>query len=144
MTDNDAWSLQVSPKLPDGTLVNIRANNALDLKKGLEDVRLVAGDIAETVALLHGTKTLASAGVTGEVQQPAPVSPEVAPSNVTPINQQAGQPPAPSCIHGQKQFKSSAPGAGREWSAWFCPSPKGTPGQCSPVDAVTGKEWSKK
>lgn len=52
-----------------------------------------------------------------------------------PAAQQASQPPAPSCIHGQRTYRS---GTGRKgaWQAWMCPTPKGTPGQCEP-------EWIK-
>jgi hypothetical protein len=38
----------------------------------------------------------------------------------------------PVCQHGPKQLKHSKPGAARKWSAWMCPAPQGTPGQCTP------------
>lgn len=47
-----------------------------------------------------------------------------------------------SCAHGVmvKRTGSSAKG---EWRAFFCPTPKGTDGQCSPVFAKRGTpEWN--
>lgn len=51
------------------------------------------------------------------------------------FQQQPAQPqgqPVPQCAHGPRQFRTSKPGAGKPWSAWMCPTPKGTPGQCEP------------
>lgn len=36
------------------------------------------------------------------------------------------------CIHGDMVFRSGNKN-GRAWSGYFCPTPKGTPNQCSPV-----------
>ena len=44
------------------------------------------------------------------------------------------------CDHGWMQYKTGQ-GAKGQWEAYFCPTPKGTPGQCKPVDAKTGKPW---
>lgn len=46
--------------------------------------------------------------------------------------QQAATPPGPSCQHGPMTFRSGNKN-GKAWSAYFCPTPKGTPGQCDPV-----------
>lgn len=46
--------------------------------------------------------------------------------------QQAATPPGPSCQHGPMTFRSGNKN-GKAWSAYFCPTPKGTPGQCPPV-----------
>jgi hypothetical protein len=48
--------------------------------------------------------------------------------------------PGQTCQHGQRQYKSGQ-GAKGPWAAWMCPAPKGTPDQCKPIDAKTGKEW---
>ena len=35
------------------------------------------------------------------------------------------------CAHGPMTFKQGVSNkTGKPWSAWFCPTPKGTPGQC--------------
>lgn len=49
--------------------------------------------------------------------------------------------PAQFCSHGQMQLRHNKPGAAKKWSAYMCPTPQGTPGQCKPVDAKTGKSW---
>jgi hypothetical protein len=42
-----------------------------------------------------------------------------------------GMPNAPTCVHGEMVHRSGEKN-GRAWSGWFCPTPKNTPGQCSP------------
>lgn len=42
----------------------------------------------------------------------------------------------PQCAHGERTFREGD-GPKGHWQAWFCPTPKGTPDQCSP-------EWVKK
>jgi hypothetical protein len=37
-----------------------------------------------------------------------------------------------SCVHGPMKYQTSKPGASKSWQAWFCPTPKNTPGQCEP------------
>jgi len=37
-----------------------------------------------------------------------------------------------TCIHGAMSFKSGTKN-GKPWSGFFCPTPKGTQGQCDPV-----------
>ena len=44
---------------------------------------------------------------------------------------QAG-PPAAQCLHGAMVHRSGSKN-GRDWSGNFCPTPKGTVGQCAPV-----------
>jgi hypothetical protein len=69
--------------------------------------------------------------------QPAPVGPAtqyITGQPAAPVvpQQQAAQPPAPSCQHGQMTFRSGTKN-GKDWSGYFCPTPRGTPGQCKPV-----------
>lgn len=58
-------------------------------------------------------------------------------------------PPAPgasagdrTCAHGV-MVKRTGVGQKGEWRAWFCPTPKDTPGQCKPVfaDKRNPAEW---
>lgn len=46
----------------------------------------------------------------------------------------------PSCIHGERVFREGN-GAKGPWAAYFCPTPKDTPGQCKPLfrDKKTGQ-----
>jgi hypothetical protein len=134
VTDNDNWQFQVSPKLPDGTLVNVRGATADEFFANIEAAVNIAPSIAALGAALTGTGNLAAAGVTGQpVQSVAQVAQQAVaaqPASVTPINQ--GGPPAPVCKHGQMTFRD---GQGKRgyWSAHFCPTAKGTPDQCEPV-----------
>lgn len=59
------------------------------------------------------------------VPAPAPAAP-AAPAPA-PVPQQG-----PSCVHGPRVFRQNKPGASKQWAAWFCPTPKGTPNQCEP------------
>lgn len=60
----------------------------------------------------------ASAGTGGRGGQPDnSVSPGVTPE---------------ACQHGERTYRNGQ-GAKGPWAAWFCPSPKGTPGQCEPL-----------
>ena len=43
----------------------------------------------------------------------------------------------PSCAHGPRTAKSGSSAKG-PWRAWFCPTPKDTPGQCKPEFATRG------
>lgn len=52
----------------------------------------------------------------------------------------------PSCMHGPRTGRAAAyksgPRMGQPYRAWFCPSPKGTPNQCSPIFLNPGTpEW---
>lgn len=48
-----------------------------------------------------------------------------------------------TCQHGV-MVKRTGQGARGEWRAWFCPTPKDTPGQCKPVfaDKKNPSEWN--
>jgi hypothetical protein len=62
------------------------------------------------------------------------------PSAATPPPVTAG---TKTCQHGQ-MVKRTGVGAKGEWRAWFCPTPKGTEGQCSPAfaDKRNPSEWN--
>lgn len=63
----------------------------------------------------------------GAPAQAGPTAP--APSAPAP---QAPAAPGPVCQHGARVFRSGTGKNGKPWSAWFCPTPKGTQGQCEP------------
>ena len=71
-----------------------------------------------------------------------PVAVEVAPTAVAPFPTTPAPlalvPQAPVaaqnarlCVHGQMVLRNGTKN-GRDWSGWFCPTPQGTPNQCSP------------
>lgn len=130
MSEN--WKIQVSPKLPDGTLVNLRAESADEMDRLLRFVEHKAQDITATAALLTGASNAARAGLTSTTTatsgfvQNAPVAPWDTPA---PAPQAQN---APTCQHGQRVFKSGT-GKRGPWTAWMCPTAQGTPGQCDPI-----------
>lgn len=142
-------ALQVSPKLPDGTLINIQGDTieefAAHINWVIENAQLV---VTAPKALSAAYTVENTAGSTQG--QPAYSGPSEAPSvpyqsTVGTVYEQPAQAPqyqrapeqpppnpaAPHCAHGQMQFKTGN-GAKGPWKAWMCPAPKGDPSQCSP------------
>ncbi len=106
MSDSDgAWRLQISPKLPDGTLINLRAETPEELSNMLGWIQEHAQEIVAVPAALHAAANASNAGLTSPSQ---PVQQAPAPA---PQHQSWGQPapqqntgPAPSCAHGPMKF----------------------------------------
>lgn len=74
------------------------------------------------------------AQMTGQPQQQPQQSnvvqfPSVQPT-AAPAQQQASS--TPTCVHGARIHRSGVGKNGKPWSAWFCPTPKGTADQCDP------------
>ena len=153
---NAAAKVQVNIKSGEGfdaTLVNIYAENPDELAQLLTAVTQFAPQIAEArgaVALAHGIEVKKGSV---EVQE-KPVYQEQTGgwANNQPPGQQGPQEPqtswgqpqqtpppqfaqpataGPTCQHGPMVHRSGNKN-GRDWSGWFCPTPKGTPNQCSP------------
>lgn len=121
MSDN--WTVQVSPKLPDGTLVNIRAEEPEQLMAALSWFEANAAIVAKTSAALTDAATaigLSKMTAPGGVSvQPAPQSGWGTQGQAQPQSQGA---PGPSCRHGAMQHKSGNNKQGKPYSGWFCPS----------------------
>jgi hypothetical protein len=131
MSEN--WKIQVSPKLPDGTLINIRAESADELTALLNYAQNNAQLITDTAALLNGARN--AAGVTQpQSQQQPPVQPP-AQSGGWGGQQQAQQPAAPAgnggpvCEHGAYVWKDFVSKKGNAVKGFFCPAPNT---QCKP------------
>ena len=105
--------------------------------------------IATLIAVLNGDVLPAA-----EAQAVSYVEQGLGASNVTQFPPQTPQgfqqPSAPVaaandrfCSHGA-MVKRTGVGAKGEWRAWFCPTPKGTEGQCAPAFANRGNptEWN--
>lgn len=105
-----------------------------------------AGSVAGVKVLINAldgkepeiTMEQAVNNVTAVFGQPAnvsfePVAPATAPAPTTDDK---------SCSHGV-MIKRTGNGAKGEWRAFFCPTPKDTPGQCTPIFAKRGTaEWN--
>ena len=132
---NDNWIIQVSPKLPDGTLVNLRSDNLEDFAGYLEWLLGNASAIHSVVAALN-----APSAYRPERQQ-KPSYGATPPPAAAPAPQQYSQqpqdsaPPAPSCGHGTRLYKEGVGKNGKAWRAYFCPSTDRS-SQCDP-------EWVK-
>lgn len=132
---SDDWNLQVSVKFgqTQAGMLNVRGENATELNAHI--VSVTDGDILTNITNLE---SLLAAGV-ALVPVASPAAP--APNNVVPLPAQSPAQPeyqqtaAPTCPHGTRQFRQGV-GAKGPWSAYFCPTPKNTPGQCQP-------EWVK-
>lgn len=142
----DSFKLQISVKIPHDndnyrdTMVNLRADTSGELDALLAYVQDKGAEIASAVTTLRaganvgqafaGPGTQAVPTEQGWAQQPPPAA---GPPQWAPQQQAAptAGPPAPQCAHGAMTHRSGNKN-GREWNAYFCPTPKGTPGQCDP------------
>jgi hypothetical protein len=117
--------------------LNFQAQDTAELQAQLREAFPTAG--AESYAELVAQAFLEYKGVlTAAIGLAAPAAPQgasiqsegPAPQWATAAAPAAnGAPPAPQCQHGEKVYRSGV-GKNGPWTAWFCPSPKGTPGQC--------------
>jgi hypothetical protein len=114
--DNNA-KLQVNFKLADGTLINAYAQTKEELEAQLNALTELAPVIGATAGAF-GTSSAVSAVAQG-------LGGTVVSSSSSVIEEG-------HCKHGKLVYRTSKPGAAKEWKGWFCPSPQGTPDQCSP------------
>jgi len=112
----EGTKLQVNFKLADNTLINLYAASSSELERQLTAIQDIASVITATSASLGGGSNVAYATQA---------------FNATPVASSA--PVAEGhCKHGKLTYRESKPGAEKQWKGWFCPSPQGTPDQCSP------------
>jgi hypothetical protein len=135
----------VNVKTSVGTIITVRGDSAEELATNIGG--LISQGLNDHVGALEelflGAKAqvqssavdavVASLGAT--VVDEKPFAPKTPPSGGAP---QAG---GKNCVHGT-MVKRTGSGAKGEWRGFFCPTPKGTDGQCSPVFARQGSpEW---
>lgn len=125
---SDTKKLQVNLKTPGGTLINAYADTAQELEQyliALQDLSAVINATEVVLSRGNGAQSVNDMIATqlgGQVIQNSVIPPTA---------------PAPTlaeghCQHGKLVWRESKPGADKAWKGWFCPSPKGTPDQCSP------------
>ena len=123
MSANPDTKLQVNLKTPGGALINVYATDETELLALMRVIYSNAQAITQTEQLLSGASVVQNTF--------APAAPAAAPAaqSAAPVQTEK---PAPSCKHGPMTLRHSKPGAARKWSAYMCPTPKGTPDQCEP------------
>lgn len=141
----------VNVKTAKGTIVTARGDSAEELIENIEQLvkQGAAGVIATLEAVLTGTPSVSPsnsavdtvvASLGGTVVQETTFAPVPPPAQaVAPASLVAG---TRSCSHGTMVTRKGS-GAKGEWKGYFCPTPKGTPDQCTP-QWVTKKdpEWN--
>lgn len=137
---NPETKLQFNFKTPAGDLFNVYAADEDEAADLLEAFGRLVGKASEIGTLLR-TASGASQALAAPAA-PAPVASGFASfPTQAPAPAQEGFSASPVCPHGPMKLKQSKPGAARAWSAWMCDTPQGTPDQCKPIDARTGKPW---
>lgn len=154
MTAPQSTKLQVNFKTSGGTLINAYADNPDQLVDELSALESLAGTIVAVEGIFAAASAVAPVAAPPSQYAPNPQSaPAQALGGWQAAQQQqqaqqgpppawAGQPAAPAqqaapagkqCVHGPMTYKQGISNkTGKPWSAWFCPTPKGTPGQCEP------------
>ena len=123
----------VNVKTALGTIVTVRGDTAQELANNINEFEqnAVALSVSALEQLLAGkpaaptVASVASAlGATVVEEKPATFAP-IPPAASTPV---AG---GRECKHGTMTYRTGQ-GAKGPWKGYFCPTPKGTPDQCSP------------
>lgn len=123
---SDDFKIQHSVKTREGDMLNVRAADAAEFEKVLSYVEENIGRIAGLGDLIRAVGTAGNVGL-------LPAQAPVADARASGGNVQSSQPAnAPTCQHGAMTFRSGTSGKG-PWKGYFCPTPKGTPGQCDPI-----------
>lgn len=126
--------------------LTVKVGDALRTIQGytLEEYRMARAELIDDLAGdVEAVQLAKGAGVAGPlVVAPTTATPAPAPVAAAPAPAGWDQPAAPaptfasaaipSCQHGPRTARGGV-GAKGPWKAWFCPTPKGTPGQCDAV-----------
>ena len=127
MSEN--WAVQVSVKSPAGSLINLRAGTGDEVEKQLEWLTRNAPQIAAAEAAFGAVANVAGAFPGSQVvEQSGPSWSQQGSQQAAPAAAPAGK----SCVHGTMVYREAKPGSGKDWKAYFCPTPQGSPNQCKP------------
>lgn len=125
-----------------GTIFTVRGDTAEELATNIGDVvsQGINDHIGALEELLLGSKPSAVAQVQASlgatIVEEKKFAPKAPPASSAPT---AG---GKTCVHGA-MVKRTGSGAKGEWRGFFCPTPKGTEGQCSPAFVRSGSaEWA--
>ena len=123
-------SLQISSKLPDGRIFVVGGD---DIDSFEQNIKAIVGAdkaqdlLSEMAASLTGAGTHAQAVANLQAGLGATVDHTAHPTAGTNV-----APTGRSCNHGVMTPRSGS-GAKGPWKGFFCPTPKGTADQCSPI-----------
>ena len=140
MADTENWRLQVSYKIGNGDMINIRAHTADELSVLLENISDYATQVAATQRSLAQAGTVSplstSSSIGSTTPPPYSAPTQAAPPFATTPPPQAGAPATsgPVCIHGPRKYKSGISSkTGNPYAMWVCTQPQGAD-QCKPVN----------
>lgn len=132
----------VNVKTKNNTIFTVRADSASELNENIKDVinssthdhvlaleELLLGQTAPTQTPDAVSIVTEALGATVISETPIP---PFAPVPPPPVASTASQVGARMCTHGAMVGRKGN-GAKGEWKGLFCPTPKGTVGQCDPV-----------
>lgn len=129
MAANEHTKIQVNYKLNDGTMINLYAGNQVELEEQLTVVQDLATLINSVGQSLAGVAALNGLNQKAAELRAAPPLAATGTASAAPTG-------SPTCKHGAMTFRSGTSAkTGKEWKAWMCPAPKGTPDQC-PADFI--------
>ena len=124
---NDDWLLQTSikhgPKNDKGEpiyMTNLRGYTANEILGRAQELASVGPQLDQAITAFLALDTMR------EVLQTELIHTQHQPQQP----QQAQQQQVPTCAHGPRKWTTGQKN-GKQWSAWFCPQPKGQ-SQCSP------------
>lgn len=133
MADNGDFKLQISYKLGPNyaDMLNVRADDAYELDGLLIGVRdHLVPLVTEVGELLRAAGNVAPLTVPQPHVSLGGQTPAMQASDIPPTNAPSGQGTFPkSCPHGLMTFREGVSARGA-WKGYFCPLPKGAPGQC--------------
>lgn len=125
MSADETTRYQVNFKTPSGTLINLYAASDFELKDQLRSLteHLAPDIVAAETALGAVSNVVHTPPASQQQATEAPAAPQGGSyAQSSPVAQQGGA-PAPSCIHGQRVFKSgTSKKTGKPYSGWYCPA----------------------
>ena len=119
MSASESTKFQVNFKTPDGTLINLYAQN----KEELEALLTAAQDFSPLIASVGQSL--------GSAVSPAPVRTGFPPKQAAPVAPAASG-DAPSCDHGPMTYIKGVNARG-PWSGYKCSGPEGTKPKCKTI-----------
>ena len=121
------WSVSLPPsaQYAKGDMLNIRGESVEEVQALFEAIldegSQFLSNATSVAALLRAAAVVAEGGTPTAPSTPTPTAPQ---SEAPVANLRV-------CEHG-KRVRRTGTNAKGEWVGWFCPTPKGTPGQCKP------------